>query len=82
MAQNIVGSNFPDFASEQLEVPKGKPGYGQNQFSGASSDLPGEKTTSGFLPAPGPALNSQMRTLPPGNVPDSFGMKRQTKGSV
>lgn len=29
---------------------KAKNGYGQNGFQGASSDLPGEKTTSGFLP--------------------------------
>lgn len=29
---------------------KAKNGYGQNGFQGASSDLPGEHTTSGFLP--------------------------------
>lgn len=27
-----------------------KPNYGKNRFSGASSDVPGEHTTSGFLP--------------------------------
>jgi hypothetical protein len=50
MAQDIVGSNMPDFASDALKVPKPKRGYGQNGFNGASSDLPGERTTSGFLP--------------------------------
>jgi len=47
MATDIVGSKEPEFAS------KAKPnnsGYGQNGFQGSSSDLPGEHTTSGFLP--------------------------------
>lgn len=30
---------------------KANNGYGQNGYQGASSDLPGENTTSGFLPA-------------------------------
>lgn len=29
---------------------KAKNGYGQNGYQGASSDLPGQHTTSGFLP--------------------------------
>jgi hypothetical protein len=29
---------------------KSHTGYGQNGFAGASSDLPGQETTSGFLP--------------------------------
>lgn len=29
---------------------KARNGYGQNGFQGASSDLPGQNTTSGFLP--------------------------------
>lgn len=48
MSVNVVGSNFPTIASDQLRETKR--GYGQNQFGGASSDLPGENTQSGFLP--------------------------------
>lgn len=36
---DIVGSNL-----------KALNGYGQNGYQGASSDLPGHRTTSGFLP--------------------------------
>lgn len=37
--------------------------YGQNGFQGASSDLPGQHTTSGFLPATKlPAENSDGQT--------------------
>lgn len=35
-------------------IPSREPannGYGQNGYQGASSDLPGQHTTSGFLPA-------------------------------
>lgn len=39
MAQDIVGSNMP-----------ANNGYGQNGYAGASSDQPGQNTTSGFLP--------------------------------
>jgi hypothetical protein len=37
--QDILGSKLP-----------ANNGYGQNGYDGASSDLPGKKTTSGFLP--------------------------------
>ena len=40
MAQDIIGSKMPALN-----------GYGQNGFPGASSDLPGQATKSGFLPA-------------------------------
>ncbi len=49
MAQDIVGSKMPSLASEALKPSKA--GYGQNGYGGASSDLPGENTRSGFLPA-------------------------------
>jgi hypothetical protein len=49
MAQDVVGSNMPDLASEALKPSKA--GYGQNGYAGASSDMPGENTRSGFLPA-------------------------------
>jgi len=50
MATDIVGSNLPPFASDALR--ESKRGYGQNGYGGASSDLPGENTNSGFLPVP------------------------------
>lgn len=49
MATDVVGSQMPALASAQLRPTKG--GYGQNGFGQASSDLPGENTQSGFLPA-------------------------------
>ena|ERR1700676_2818153 len=48
MAQDIVGSKMPTLASDALKPSKA--GYGQNGYGGASSDLPGENTRSGFLP--------------------------------
>lgn len=48
MATDVVGSKMPGFASDALKPSKA--GYGQNGYAGASSDLPGERTTSGFLP--------------------------------
>ena len=39
MSEEIIGSKL-----------KAKNGYGQNGAQNASSDLPGGKTTSGFLP--------------------------------
>ena len=46
MATQVVGSKFPSLASDQLKPSK--EGYGQNNFRGASSDMPGENTRSGF----------------------------------
>jgi len=48
MSTSVVGSNFPDDPAVQLRGPAG--GYGQNAFAGASNDLPGQRTKSGFLP--------------------------------
>jgi len=48
MTQDVVGSKLSPFASDGLK--EDKRGYGQNGYGGASSDLPGQKTTSGFLP--------------------------------
>lgn len=48
MSTNVVGSNMPTLPSAQLRETKS--GYGQNGFGGASSDLPGENSQSGFLP--------------------------------
>lgn len=47
MATDIVGSKQPTFPSD---AKPSNAGYGQNGFQGPSSDLPGQHTTSGFLP--------------------------------
>lgn len=45
-------ANAPTNDEEVNSHFKAKNGYGQNGFQGASSDLPGEHTKSGFLPQP------------------------------
>jgi hypothetical protein len=42
MSTKIIGSNFPDAASEQLKPSKAN--YGANGYGGASSDTPSERT--------------------------------------
>lgn len=56
---------------------KAKNGYGQNGFQGASSDLPGKRTTSDFLPQTTvPGDNWQTREVSAEQkVPTTFGMK-------
>ena len=55
---------------------KAKNGYGQNGYQGASSDVPGEHTTSGFLPqAEISADGWQTRTVAKEAYPTTFGMK-------
>lgn len=78
MASNIVGSNSPQFASDALKPSKR--GYGQNGYGGASSDTPGQRTTSGFLPACslGGATNDQMRKVSAEPLKPTHGAKRQT----
>jgi hypothetical protein len=64
----------------QVISSKMKPenGYGQNGASGASSDLPGQHTTSGFLPqCKAPAPCDQTRDVGPGNVPVHPGMHKR-----
>lgn len=51
MSTDIVGSQMSPFASDALK--EDKRGYGQNGFGGASSDLPGQNTTSGFAASKG-----------------------------
>lgn len=49
-------------------------GYGQNGYDGASSDLPGKHTTSGFLPqAKVPTDNWQTRSVPTQGIPVNRG---------
>jgi hypothetical protein len=80
MAELIVGSKMPEFPSN---AKPDNSGYGENGFSGPSSDMPGDKpTVSGFLPqATIPSRTSdgtadwQTRKLADGNVPIHPGMK-------
>ena len=88
MATDVVGSKMTDFASDALKPSKA--GYGQNGFGGASSDLPGERTTSGFLPdtdlAAARAVDEKIRNRNPGQpggvsaapITPSFGMTQRT----
>lgn len=78
MATDVVGSKMPSLASDALKPSKA--GYGQNGYAGASSDLPGENTTSGFLPqtnlADGNKANVQNRTVKSDPYPTTFGMHK------
>src|ERR1035437_4885093 len=78
MATDIVGSKESEFASQ---TKPDNSGYGQNGFHGPSSDTPGIRTTSGFLPQtviPARASDGtpdwQTRKLADGNVPIHPGM--------
>ncbi len=84
MSTDIVGSKTPEFASDQFATPglSFEKGYGQNQYGGASSDVSGHRTTSGFLPGPGTPINSQLRKLKGDNVPPAFGMKKPDPKSL
>lgn len=77
MSTKVVGSNEPDSVAKQI-APSSRL-YGQNGFGGPSSDTPGNRTVSGFLPDPGTPLNSQLRkgvsTTP---LPTTVGMKKRT----
>ncbi len=80
MVTEIFGSKQKTFPSEQKPDNSG---YGQNGFGGPSSDEPGKRTTSGFLPdnasaAPG---DWQTRHVPAGQgVPTNPGTKGASKG--
>lgn len=55
---------------------KAKNGYGQNGYQGPSSDLPGQHTTSGFLPQVGvPKSDWQTRKVDATPFPPAHGMK-------
>ena len=91
MSTEIVGSKTPTFASDQFAAdnPDAKsysgsymPGYGQNNYGGASSDMPGHRTGSGFLPGIGTPVNNQLRKLKGDNVPTAFGMKKPDPKSL
>lgn len=74
MSTDVVGSKQPAFASDQKSC---NAGFGQNGFTGPSSDTPGKRTTSGFLPGPGAPVNDQLRTAKADPYPTTFGMKKR-----
>jgi hypothetical protein len=85
MSINIVGSKMPALASDALKPSKA--GYGQNGFAGASSDLPNERTISGFLPdtdsgklADANAWTDKImkRPVKTDSIPPAFGMTQRT----
>lgn len=59
-------------------------GYGQNGFQKASSDLPGQKTTSGFLPASAvPTSDWQTRKVDASPIAAHPGMApRKSAGTI
>lgn len=71
-----------DFSSDVTIVgskEKANNGYGQNGYQGASSDLPGQHTTSGFLPQViAPTDKWQTREVSKESYPLSFGMKSRS----
>lgn len=80
MSANIVGSNMPDSVATELR-PSSK-NYGQNGYGGASSDLPGQRTTSGLLNTMTPPVNDQLRKVKADALPASFGMKKPDPKSL
>lgn len=76
MTTKVVGSNEPTFASEQLRPSNA--GYGQNQFGGPSSDNPGKRTASGYLPDPGEPVNDQLRKVSSDQYPTTFGNRKRS----
>jgi hypothetical protein len=66
MADLIVGSKLP---SENK--------YGQNGYTGASSDTPGQKTSTGVLPqVTVPTDKWQTRDVGTSKVANGYGMKK------
>lgn len=82
MATDVVGSKMPSLASDAFK-PSQK-GYGQNNYGGASSDLPGQRTTSGYLPDPdlpgARALDVKLRNRKVDSTPikPAFGMDQRS----
>lgn len=66
--------------------------YGQNGYTGASSDLPGQRTTSGFLPELEPNKeivknyakdeSFQTRKVSAEQYPAAHGMKPRTQANI
>lgn len=80
MSTEVVGSNVPREASDQLTTPSGRKNgvYGQNQYGGPSSLTPKDDPSigkSGFLPGPGEAVNDQLRKVKADPLPVTYGMK-------
>lgn len=77
MAVDVVGSKMPSLASDALKPSKA--GYGQNNYTGASSDMPGENTRSGFEASKGCDLAAALTAVNPKDAIDARG--RSGKGN-
>ena len=72
MATEVIASKIPTFPSQEKESTAG---YGENGYQGPSSDMPGEHTTSGFLPqATIPGNEHQTRKVSAESYPIHPGM--------
>jgi hypothetical protein len=59
--------------------------YGQNGYQGSSSDLPGKRTTSGFLPEVADTVQGsdwQTRTVDASPIAKAKGMQRQNSAAA
>lgn len=86
MVTQVVGSKMQDFpAIQPANRDNTKTGYGQNGYSGASSDTDLKNPTRSELavnldPHPTVKYADQTRTVSTKNVPTTFGMKGAAKG--
>lgn len=86
MAQDVVGSKMKDFpAIQPANRDNTKTGYGQNGYSGASSDTDLKNPTRSemsvsLFPNPKVVFVDQTRDVGTKNVPTAFGMKGAAKG--
>lgn len=85
MATDIVGSNMRPFPVIQpANRDNTKTGYGENGYTGASSDTDLSNPTRSALavnldPNPRVVFADQTRDVGKGNVPDAYGMKGPSK---
>lgn len=86
MAQDIIGSRMVDFPPVlPANRDNKKTGYGQNGYTGASSDTNLKNPTRSALaasldPNPKVVFVDQTRDVGTKNVPTAFGMKGAAKG--
>ena len=86
MAQDVVGSKMADFPPVQpANRDNTKTGYGENGYSGASSDTDLKNPTRSRLsvslfPNPKVVFADQTRDVGTKNVPTAYGMKGAAKG--
>ena len=86
MVTQVIGSRMVDFPPIQpANTDHKRTGYGQNNYSGSSSDTDLSNPTRSALavsldPNPKVKFADQTRTISTKNVPTTFGMKGAAKG--